>query len=224
MRQVPGSVLWRNLTEPLPLRVIGDGPIPDWQRQTLSQQRDPRPHNGIARELFAADLLSVETGRLAHLFEQREKELLSIGEELGLRGAEYEAQVTEAVRGERERQLSGALAALSGMTLTVIDGDFPRPILARQNLTFPDYQIAAATNRREPVRRALRWTRAGPRRNARRRGFRWSGSGLDVDDDGCADADSDGPLGAVGHAAATSGGSLGDRAACRCDGLAVRAR
>ena len=149
VRQVPGRELLKNLVNPLPLRVLGEGLIPDWQLRTLPQQRDPRPHNGIARELFASDLLSISTGQLAHTFEQREKEMLAIGEDLGLRGPDYEALVAEAVRSERERQLTGALERLAGMTMTVIDGDFPRAILARQNLTFPSYEIAAATNQRE---------------------------------------------------------------------------
>ena len=35
------------------------------------------------------------------------------------------------------------------MTLTVVDGDFPREVLANQNLKFGDFQMAASRNKPE---------------------------------------------------------------------------
>src|SRR5205823_6497860 len=62
VRQLTGDDLVRNVTQPLPLRIIGgtEGDLQDWQRQGLPQQRNPAPHNGFAKELFASDLLAVK--------------------------------------------------------------------------------------------------------------------------------------------------------------------
>ena len=56
------------------VKLVKEG-IPDWEKKTLPQRRDPKPHNGKAAELFASDLLSTETRQLALDFEEREKEL-----------------------------------------------------------------------------------------------------------------------------------------------------
>src|SRR5207253_2638516 len=92
VRQLSGADLFRNVTQPLPLRIIGgtEADIQDWQRQSLPQQRNPAPHNGFAKELFASDLLAVKNGRLSHPFEEDEKMLLRIGENFGLRGPEID--------------------------------------------------------------------------------------------------------------------------------------
>lgn len=148
VRQVPGSKLIENLTAPLPLRVLGGtlDEIPLARRASLPTERDPQPHNGIARELFASDLLASRLGMLALSFEEREKQLLAIDEALGLRGPEIDALRHAALAGERERLLANALAGLEGMTLSVIDGDFPREVLAAANLRFPDYAMADEKN------------------------------------------------------------------------------
>jgi hypothetical protein len=41
------------------------------------------------------------------------------------------------------------LKDLKGMTMTVIDGDFPPEILGRENLTFAEYTMPAGRNRPE---------------------------------------------------------------------------
>ena len=149
VRQVPGHVLYRHLTEPLPLQVIGGNvaDIPEWRLQSLPTERDPKPHNGIARELFAADLLALRHGRLTHPHEEMEKELLEIGERLGLRGRELDVLHVEALQEQRERMVDEALADLAGMTLTVIDGDFPRDVIAAENLELVAYQMPQRVNR-----------------------------------------------------------------------------
>lgn len=148
VRQIPGYQLYRNVVEPLPLRVVGGNlaQIPEWRRQNLPQERDPFQYNGIAKELFASDLLAVMKNRLAHPHEEVEKELLAICEELGLRGPDIEAQLQEALKIDRDRVVNTALQALHGMTLTVVDGDFPRETLAADDLRFPAFAMGGEKN------------------------------------------------------------------------------
>ena len=148
VRQVPGHVLYDNVTDPLPLRVIGGGldEIPDWRRQNLAQERDARPRSGIARDLFASDLSAVRHDRLIHPHEDEEKRLLDIGERLGLRGPGLDALHSEAIRAQREKLIEASLADLRGMTLTVIDGDFPREVIARENINFAAYRMQSTLN------------------------------------------------------------------------------
>jgi hypothetical protein len=148
VRQVPGADLFRNVTQPLPLRIIGgtEADIQDWQRQGLPQQRDPVPHNGFAKELFATDLLAVKEGRLSHPFEEDEKMLLRIGEHFGLRGPEIDKLNLAALDKQREQAVKAALDELKQMTMTVIDGDFPREVVGAQNLIFGEYRMPARRN------------------------------------------------------------------------------
>jgi len=151
VRQLTGEEIFRNVTQPLPLRIIGgtEADIPDWQRQSLPQQRDPVPHNGFAKELFASDLLAVKAGRLSHPFEEDEKMLLRIGEHFGLRGPEIDKLNLAALDKEREKAVKEALADVKKMTMTVIDGDFPREVVGAQNLIFAEYRMPARRNSRE---------------------------------------------------------------------------
>ena len=88
VRQISGQQLYENVTQPLPLRIIGgtEADIPEYQRRDLPQRRNPEPKNGVARDLFAADLLAVSTGNLSLEHEEQEKELLRIGEYFGSAG------------------------------------------------------------------------------------------------------------------------------------------
>ncbi len=148
MRQIAGDELFRNVTQPLPLRIIGgtEANIPDWQRKTLPAQRDPIPHNGAAMELFAGDLKAIQTGELTLPHEEKEKDLLAIGERLGLRGGEIDKLHADALAAESRKAVADSLAAVKKMTLTVVDGDFPREVLARKNLTFGEYKMPARRN------------------------------------------------------------------------------
>jgi hypothetical protein len=148
MRQVVGDKLYDNLTQPLPLRLIGDGGyenIPKHRRVGLDAERDPTPRNGHALELFASDLQAVRSNRLSHPFETSEKELLEIGERLGLRGETLDRYHHQALAEQKENGLRGALADIKHMTLTVMDGDFWHNRLARYNLTFSAYEGRATT-------------------------------------------------------------------------------
>ena len=148
VRQLSGAELHRNVTAPLPLRLIGGKykDIPDWRKQSLPQERDPIPHNGIARDLFASDLLAVSEDQMAHPHEETEKVLLRIGERLGLRGPDIDALHDQAVATDREKIVKEVLEGLKDMTLTVIDGDFPKDVIARENVTFASFAMNKAQN------------------------------------------------------------------------------
>jgi hypothetical protein len=147
-RQIAGEQLYMNLTKPLPLRIIGGGfiDIPGWRMQNLATERNPQPHSGLALELFASDLLAARTKRLSHEFEELEQQLLEIGERLGLRGQELDNYHHEALTEARDMTLKNALENIKRMTLTVVDGDFSRDVLARDNLTFSTFAMPSARN------------------------------------------------------------------------------
>ena len=149
VRQISGQQLYSNLTQPLPLRIIGgtEADISDSQRKQLVQQRNPVPKNGAAGELFASDLLAIGSGRLALPHEEREKELLRIGERLGLRGTNIDKLNNQSFSEERRKTVDKSLSGLKDMTLTVVDGDFPREVLGKQNLTFAEYKMPSRRNR-----------------------------------------------------------------------------
>jgi hypothetical protein len=151
VRQVAGGDLFRNLTEPLPLRIIGgsEADVPQWQRDSLPQQRDPAPHNGVARDVFASDLLAIAKGRLSHPFEENEKQLLRIGEHFSMRGPEIDKLNLDSLAADRQKASDEALADVKKMTLTVIDGDFPREVLSNSDLVFGEYKMPARRNRAE---------------------------------------------------------------------------
>ncbi len=148
VRQVSGEQLYKNVTQPLPVRIIGgkDQDIPDFWRKSLPDQRNPAPHNGAAKDLFASDLLAVRNETLALPHEESEKELLRIGERFGLRGLEIDKLNEQSLAALREKTVRQSLADLKQMTLTVIDGDFPRELLAGQNLTFGEYKMPSRRN------------------------------------------------------------------------------
>lgn len=148
VRQMSGKQLIENLTGPLPLRIVGgtEADIPEYRRKSLPNERKPEPHNGAAKELFASDLQAVATGELSLKHEEEEKVLLRIGERFGLRGAEIDAMHSQAIAELRAEATKGALKLLEGMTLTVVDGDFPREVIASRNLTFGEYRMPARRN------------------------------------------------------------------------------
>ena len=148
MRQISGRQLFGNVTEPLPLRIIGgtEKDLSDWHRQWLPAQRDPEPKNGAAKDLFASDLLAVSSGQLSLPHEEQEKELLAIGEHLGLRGGAIDILNTASLKADRDQTIDKALVDLAQLTLTVVDGDFPREVLSGQNLAFAEYRMPRRRN------------------------------------------------------------------------------
>jgi len=151
MRQISGKELMKNMTEPLPLRIIGgtEKDIPKWRRQNLKKERDPAKHNGMAKHLFASDVIATTVKGLSHRHEENEKELLRIGEHLGLRGKEIDVLIEEVSGEEAEKLVEKSRADLEQLTLTVIDGDFPREVIANENLRFGNFTMAANRNNAE---------------------------------------------------------------------------
>lgn len=151
MRQISGEALHRNVTGLLPLRIIGgtEKDLTDWHKKNLPAQRKPEPKNGAAKELFASDLKAVASGQLSLEHEEKEKELLSIGEALGLRGSQIDKLHADATAEMSKKATAGALEGLKEMSLTVVDGDFPRDVLAGKNLQFAQYQMPARRNSAE---------------------------------------------------------------------------
>lgn len=150
VRQVSGEQLLQNLTQPLPLRIIGgtEKDIPDWRRNTLKEERNPEPKNGVAKILFGSDLLAVTKDDLSLEMEEDEKNMLAIGEHLGLRGIEYDNDIAESQKKQAKAVTDAAIQQVAEMTLTLVDGDFPRAVVAGENLTFADFDMPAARNRR----------------------------------------------------------------------------
>jgi hypothetical protein len=148
VRQISGKELYDNVTNPLPLRIIGgtEKDLQDWHKQGLKERRDPSPKNGMAKALFAADLMAVSRGELALPHEEQEKQLLQIGEFLRLRGKEIDELHTKELAVIAEKNTASALEGVKEMTLTVVDGNFPREVLAAQNLRFEEFQMAAIRN------------------------------------------------------------------------------
>lgn len=164
VRQVAGKQLVHNLTELLPLRVIGgeidngrivagtlvSGTVENLTKERLAAakpERDPEPYNGLARHLFTSDMLSIGRGQLLHSFEERTKQLANISTNLGINDSLvahlYEYKPTE---GERQQGYDEALEWLERMTMTVVDGDFPRDVLAHDNLTFKNFRMPGKRN------------------------------------------------------------------------------
>ena len=168
VRQVKGQQLFDNLTQPLPLRIIGGTmkDVGEWQRKNIANSRAPKPKNGIAAELFASDLLAVATGQLSLRHEESEKQLLRIGEYFGLRGGGYDQDIAKANKRASEKTVAKSLNSLKSMTLTVIDGDFPRDVLANQNLTFATYEMPAEQNRADVYDAKL--NKSPPKRQGKR--------------------------------------------------------
>ncbi len=147
-RQISGANLIKNVTQPLPLRIVGgtEKDLQPWQIKELPRQRNPVPFNGFARQLFAADLLAIKTKDLSMPHEEAEKELLRIGEHFGLRGPEIDADNADALKEQAEKVVADGLSSLKGMTLTVLDGDFPREVLGSRNLKFAEYRMPSRRN------------------------------------------------------------------------------
>ena len=151
VRQIPGARLYRNLTDPLPLRLIGgnEQDIKKHHLIGLAERRNPEPKNGAAKRLFAADLLAAGSDQLALPQEETEKDLLAVGEHFGLRGPAIDKLHAETIKADAEKTVQAGLASIKGMTLTVIDGDFPRNVIAEENLTFAAYTMPEAQNNPE---------------------------------------------------------------------------
>lgn len=153
VRQIAGEELVNNLTQPLAVRIIGAPgeklEVPQWRQQNLPTERNPEPHNGVAKQLFASDLIAKKVEDLSLQHEETEKELLRLGEHFGLRGVEIDKEIESISKEMSKKIVDDAMVDLKQFTLTVVDGDFPREVLASQNLKFSNYRMAANRNSRE---------------------------------------------------------------------------
>ena len=63
-----------------------------------------------------------------------------------MRGPQIDKLNEAALADKREKIVAKSLKDIKGMTLTVIDGNFPREVLANQNLAFTTYRMPARRN------------------------------------------------------------------------------
>ena len=150
-RQIAGKKLRSHVSDPLPLRIYGGtlADVPKPRLEGLKAQRDPKPFNGLARELFGADLQAAKTKNLSLEHEEQEKELLNIGERLGLRGPEIDVLHTQVLTEASEAVAKQSIRGLDGLTLTVVDGQFPFELMRDSDLTFRSFKMKAAKNTAE---------------------------------------------------------------------------
>ena len=148
-RQIDGRELYAHLAEPLDVLVVGGTlrDLPDWVQQQVETQRDPRPWVGVAADLIASDRLASTTGTLSLPFEEMEKEMLNVNETLGLRGAAVDQLVYDALAERRTTSTERAIKQLYGMSFTVVDGNFPTRVLAKDNLTLTPWSMPKSRNR-----------------------------------------------------------------------------
>ena len=149
-RQLPGWRLYKNVTQLLPVRVIGGSPsaVTKEMLAGIQPRRQPKPHNGEAKALFASDLIALKTGQLSLDHEEKEKELLRIGEALNLRGPQIDLLHEAHLEIERDKSADSALGKLESLYLTVIDGDFPIELMKQKDLTTSRFAMAAKDNNR----------------------------------------------------------------------------
>jgi hypothetical protein len=149
-RQVPGWRLYKNIMNLLPVRVVGGSPgqVSKDMLANLRGQRNPKPHNGEAKALFASDLRALKTGQLSLDHEEKEKELLRIGEALNLRGPEIDLLHEAHLDVDRDKSALGELGKLESLYMTVIDGDFPIQLMKDKDLTTSKFGMPPKTNTR----------------------------------------------------------------------------
>ena len=75
-----------------------------------------------------------------------EKEFLRIGEAFGLRGPDIDRANAKALKEQSDKISQATLKDLESMTMTIVDGDFPREVLASRNLTFAEYKMPSRRN------------------------------------------------------------------------------
>ena len=147
-RQVPGDEVFAHLHDPLPLwfRTGDPSHVHPAVFEQFADLRAPAKYNGIARDLIASDLVAFQNHEMELDFERASTELLNISEALGLRGEAIDDRMAAVVDDQKDEQLLNALDTLSGMTLTVLDGQFDVEVLARQNLRFEPFSMDEGDN------------------------------------------------------------------------------
>jgi hypothetical protein len=190
-RQISGKELYKNLTGPLPVRIIGGEwkDLQPYQKQNLKTRRDPKAHNGLAKQLFAADMLALKQKRLSNPFEEEEKQLLKIGERLSLRGPQMDALNGQILNKKRDRAVERALKGIKDMTFTVVDGTFERETIAKENLKFANYNLPSKRNNKKSYDTRMMGPGGTPQ------GKLYKGASLElVDENGDRSADASGAI------------------------------
>ena len=99
-----------------------------------------------AEDLFRSDLRGAINDQRSNREEELEKHLLAISERLQLRGEAIDRMHRDATTDQEAAESDAILKELEGMTLTVIDGEFPRETLANENLKLIGYRLPARLN------------------------------------------------------------------------------
>ncbi|MEK6238533.1 MAG: hypothetical protein N2C14_27760, partial [Planctomycetales bacterium] len=76
-------------------------------------------------------------------------ELLRVGERFGLRGKHIDQLNAESLKDLSAQTVKAALKDVEQITLTVVDGDFPREVLSSRNLLFAEYKMPNRRNKPE---------------------------------------------------------------------------
>ena len=138
-KQEERQLVWQGkLSDKLPDHVLRQRVL---NKQGWDIRRDPALRNGKAMELFASNLLAAKLGRLSHEYEEKGKDLLNVGEEFKLRGPEVDALIQAEIGKWKKEELGNVIQELKGMTMTVIEGDFPREVLKENDLTLMAYSL-----------------------------------------------------------------------------------
>lgn len=151
VRQISGRDLHSNLTSLLPIRLIGGSVsrlrrLPFSRRVDIADKRKPGPVNGLAAELIAADISVAESGDLLSHHELKNKAFDEINRQLGMKGSEADELVGQVAADNIAREVEVHLKKLRSYTLTIVDGEFPRDVIAKKNLTFQRYAMAKNRN------------------------------------------------------------------------------
>ncbi|WP_372366557.1 DUF2330 domain-containing protein [Candidatus Uabimicrobium sp. HlEnr_7] len=135
VRQISGEKLLKNVTEKIPLRIM-KGSLYDCRSRAYNtwKQTDIRSVNGIARKLFALDVLAAKRNTLILDKEQKEKERQK-------QNPEYTINDEDIVK--------EGLEEIHNMTMSVISGYFPRDILVQTNLRFNPYSMPEELNNQQ---------------------------------------------------------------------------
>ena len=124
-----------------------DARIRNIPKELIEHTVEPaEPITAKLKRLFASDLLAIRSDNLSLQHEEDEKQLLQIGEHFGLRGKAIDDENANALKTKSEKTISGTVKNIASMTLTVVDGNFPREVLANQNLTFAEFSMPARLN------------------------------------------------------------------------------
>ncbi|MCR9119975.1 MAG: hypothetical protein NXI22_23815, partial [bacterium] len=92
------------------------------------------------------DISVAESGDLLSHHELKNKAFDEINRQLGMKGSEADELVGQVAADNIAREVAVHLKKLRSYTLTIVDGEFPRDVIAKKNLTFQRYAMAKNRN------------------------------------------------------------------------------